>query len=219
MGTAVDFPGGRRVVAARILDGKAIANAVIDEIGREVAGAKASRPPGLAAVLVGDDPASRVYVRNKMKACGRCGIHSRLEQLAAGTSEAGVREVLERLNADSDIDGILLQLPLPAGVDAGALVGRLDPAKDVDGLHPVNLGKLVADDDSGFLPCTPSGIVELLRRSEIEIEGRRVAVLGRSNLVGKPLALLLLRRARRGNATVTVLHTRSRDIPERIREA
>jgi methylenetetrahydrofolate dehydrogenase (NADP+)/methenyltetrahydrofolate cyclohydrolase len=185
-------------VSARILDGKAQARAVVDELRAEVAATSASRPPALAA---------------------RCGIRSQLEQLPAGASETEVAAVLDGLNAEPQVDGILLQLPLPAGVDSQALLRRLDPAKDVDGLHPVNLGKLVADDPSGFLPCTPSGIVELLRRSEIDIEGRRVTVLGRSNLVGKPLALLLLRRARVGNATVTVLHTRSRDVPERVREA
>ncbi|UCE02685.1 MAG: bifunctional methylenetetrahydrofolate dehydrogenase/methenyltetrahydrofolate cyclohydrolase FolD [Candidatus Latescibacterota bacterium] len=206
-------------MSARILDGKSVANAVLEEIGDEVTAAAAARPPSLAAVLVGDDPASRVYVRNKMKACDRCGIGSRLEQLPASASDAQVAEVLQRLNADDEVDGILLQLPLPAGIDSDALLRLLDPTKDVDGLHPVNLGKLVADDSSGFVPCTPAGIVELLRRYEIDLAGRRAVILGRSNLVGKPLALLLLRRAAVGNATVTVLHTRSRDIPERIREA
>jgi methylenetetrahydrofolate dehydrogenase (NADP+) / methenyltetrahydrofolate cyclohydrolase len=206
-------------VPARILDGKRAAAAVLDDVRAEIAGAAASRPPGLAAVLVGEDPASRVYVRNKLAACARCGIRSELHELSASASQHALEARLDSLNRDPDVDGILLQLPLPAGWDALAALRRLDPAKDVDGLHPHNLGKLVADDPTGFVPCTPAGILELLVRHDVEVEGSRVVILGRSSLVGKPLALLLLRRGRPGNATVTVLHTRSRDVPERVREA
>lgn len=204
---------------AQILDGRKTADTILDELRDEVAAASYPRPPGLAAVLVGEDPASRVYVRNKLRACERCGIHSVLRQLPEESRQEDVAGVLEALNRDAEIDGILLQLPLPRGLDAGALLRGMDPAKDVDGLHPVSLGKLVADDPSGFLPCTPSGVIELLARYEIETSGRRAVVLGRSNLVGKPLALLLLRRSEHGNASVSVLHTRSVDIPERVREA
>ena len=204
---------------ARILDGKRAADAVLDEVRAEIAAAGTSRPPGLAAVLVGEDPASRVYVRNKLAACARCGIRSDLRELPPSTSQHELEALLDALNRDASVDGILLQLPLPSGLSAPAVLERVDPAKDVDGLHPHNLGKLVADDPTGFVPCTPAGVLELLVRHDVEVEGRRVVILGRSSLVGKPLALLLLRRSRPGNATVTVLHTRSRDVPDRVREA
>ena len=204
---------------ARILDGQAAAAAVVEEVRAAIAAAGAARPPGLAAVLVGDDPASEVYVRNKVRACARCGIRADLRRLPATAPPDDVESLLQALNRDPQVDGILLQLPLPAGLDARELLERLDPDKDVDGLHPQNLGKLVADDPTGFVPCTPAGVVELLVRHDIDVEGRRAVILGRSNLVGKPLALLLLRRARTGNATVTVLHTKSRSIPELVREA
>ena len=207
-------------MSARILDGRKTADIILDELRDEIAAASRPRPPGLAAVLVGEDPASQVYVRNKLKACARCGIHSVLRQLPEDSREEDVAGVLEALNHDAEIDGILLQLPLPRGLDSAALLRRMDPDKDVDGLHPINLGKLVAaDDDGGFLPCTPAGVIELLERHDIPTSGRRAVVLGRSNLVGKPLALLLLRRHRRGNATVSVLHTKSTEIPARVREA
>jgi methylenetetrahydrofolate dehydrogenase (NADP+)/methenyltetrahydrofolate cyclohydrolase len=205
---------------ARRLAGRWVADAVLDEVRATVAGRGVGvRPPGLAAVLVGDDPASQVYVRNKIEACARCGIVSRLETRPADVSSSSLAALVEALNSAPDVDGILLQLPLPARLDPRPLLLGLDPGKDVDGLHPVNLGKLVADDDSGFVPCTPAGVVELLRRHDVELEGRHVVVLGRSHLVGKPLALLLLRRGAGGNATVTVLHTRSRDLSEIVRRA
>ena len=207
-------------MSARILDGRRVADRILEETRDEVARrARAARPPGLVAVLVGDDPASQVYVRKKIQACGRCGIESRVELLPAGIAASELAARLGSLNADPAVDGILVQLPLPAHLPARELLARVDPGKDVDGLHPVNLGKLAADDDSGFVPCTPAGVMELLRRHEVEVEGRRVLVLGRSALVGKPLALLLLRRGRAGNATVTVAHTRSRDLPALVREA
>ena len=206
-------------MSARILDGRALADTLLHELRAEIAASTAPRPPGLAAVLVGADPASEVYVRNKLKACGTSGIRSVFEPLPETASQADVARVLERLNADPEVDGILLQLPLPRGLEARPLVQRIDPDKDVDGLHPVNLGKLVADDDSGFHPCTPAGVVELLVRNDIPVHGRRVVIVGRSNLVGKPLALLLLRRAATGNATVTVVHTQSRDVPALVAEA
>ncbi len=206
-------------MVARTLDGRSLADTLLQELRAEIANAQAVRPPGLAAVLVGEDPASQVYVRNKLKACATCGILSFFEPLPGNASADEVMRVLQRLNADPAVDGILLQLPLPAGIDARALLQSLDPAKDVDGLHPTNLGKLVAEDTSGFHPCTPAGVVELLQRYEIPTEGRRVVIVGRSSLVGKPLALLLMRRAPGGNSTVTVVHTRSRDVPARLGEA
>jgi len=206
-------------VSAQILDGRKTADAILDEIRDDIATGSHARPPGLAAVLVGDDAASKVYVRNKLKACERCGIRSVLRQLPEDASQADVAAVLDGLNRDPEVDGILLQLPLPRGLDSARLLRGMDPEKDVDGLHPINLGKLVVDDDSGFLPCTPAGVVELLERYDIQTTGKRAVVLGRSNLVGKPLALLLLRRGNRGNATVSVLHTRSTDVPARVREA
>jgi len=207
-------------MSARLIDGKKTSKAVLDELAetihRELGG---GRPPGLAAVLVGEDPASKIYVRNKMKACDRCGVAGTVAQLPSTSSQEEVSAVLDELNENSRVDGILLQLPLPEHLDARPLLAQLRPDKDVDGVHTINLGKLAADDPSGFVPCTPAGVVELLERYDIEVEGRRVVVVGRSNLVGKPLALLLMRRHKMGNATVTVVHTRSREVPERVREA
>ena len=205
---------------ALLIDGKATARTVLQELGESIKQHQGSeRPPGLAAILVGDDPASDIYVRNKMRACERTGVVGAAHRLPATATQQEVAAVLAKLNADTQVDGILLQLPLPQHLDASALLAQLDPTKDVDGLHVLNLGKLAADDTSGFVPCTPAGVVELLDRYKIEVEGRRVVVVGRSNLVGKPLALLLMRRQKLGNATVTVVHTRSRDIPKIIGEA
>jgi methylenetetrahydrofolate dehydrogenase (NADP+)/methenyltetrahydrofolate cyclohydrolase len=205
---------------ARILDGRRIAAATLAEVRTAVhARSPEARPPCLAAVLVGDDPASHVYVRNKIKTCAEVGIDSRLEAVSAGVSQAAIEERLRGLSADPHVDGILLQLPLPRGIDARAALASIDPDKDVDGLHVANLGKLVADDPTGFVPCTPAGIALLLERSAIDVEGLHVVILGRSTLVGRPLALLLGRRAPGGNATVTVAHTRSRDVPALVRSA
>jgi methylenetetrahydrofolate dehydrogenase (NADP+)/methenyltetrahydrofolate cyclohydrolase len=202
------------------LDGRRIADVVLDEVRAMVAKRRSGqRPPGLAAVLVGDDPASQVYVRNKIQTCAKLGFESRLEALPAATPAAELDARIDALNAAPEVDGILVQLPLPKHLDARHVLDRLDPGKDVDGLLPVNLGKLVAEDPSGFLPCTPAGVVELLLRSDVPVEGKHVVVLGRSTLVGRPLALLLLRRAAGGNATVTVVHTKSRDVPALVRQA
>jgi methylenetetrahydrofolate dehydrogenase (NADP+)/methenyltetrahydrofolate cyclohydrolase len=205
---------------ARILDGRLVADATLAEVRAAVAArARDTRPPCLAAVLVGDDPASHVYVRNKIKRCAEVGIDSRLEALSDGVSQVALEERLHGLGADRHVDGILLQLPLPRGLDARRALASIDPAKDVDGLHVANLGKLVADDPSGFVPCTPAGIALLLAKSDIDVDGLHVVILGRSTLVGRPLALLLGRRAPGGNATVTVAHTRSRDVPALVRSA
>jgi len=205
---------------ALLIDGKATARTVLQELGESIQAQQGNgRPPGLAAILVGEDPASSIYVRNKMRACEKTGVAGTAHRLPATATQQEVAAILAKLNADPLVDGILLQLPLPRHLDASALLAQLDPAKDVDGLHTLNLGKLAADDSSGFIPCTPAGVMELFERYKIDLEGRRVVVVGRSNLVGKPLALLLMRRQTLGNATVTVVHTRSRDIPKIIGEA
>jgi len=173
----------------------------------------------LAAVLVGDDPASQVYVRNKIQACAKAGIESRLEAIPARVSELELAACLAALNADPTVDGILLQLPLPKHLEARRAVETIAPAKDVDGLHSANLGKLVADDDSGFVPCTPAGVVWMLRECGVDVAGQQVLVIGRSTLVGRPLALLFLRRGHGGNATVTIAHTQTRDLPALVRTA
>jgi methylenetetrahydrofolate dehydrogenase (NADP+)/methenyltetrahydrofolate cyclohydrolase len=201
-------------MSAKILDGTAASDALLAGVRAAIESRPAGlRPPVLAAVLVGDDPASQVYVRNKIRACKRVGIESRLESLAANTSAVELQARLAALSHDAGVDGILLQLPLPAPLDARRALEAMEPAKDVDGLHAVNLGKLVADDDSGFQPCTPAGIVWMLAHFDIDVEGRHVLVVGRSALVGRPLALLLLRRTPGGNATVTVAHTKSANLP------
>jgi methylenetetrahydrofolate dehydrogenase (NADP+)/methenyltetrahydrofolate cyclohydrolase len=207
-------------MTARILDGRAVADGVLEEVRAGVdARPKGARPPGLAAVLVGEDPASQVYVRNKIQACAKLGFESRQELLPSDISAAELLQRIAALNAAPEVDGILVQLPLPRGLDPRPVIDRLDPGKDVDGLTPANLGKLVAEDPTGFVPCTPAGVVELLARCDVPVEGKHVVVLGRSTLVGRPLALLLLRRGPAGNATVTVAHTKSRDVPEIVRSA
>ena len=195
-------------MSARILDGKATAGEVREDVRRRVAELRARGVvPSLAVVLVGEDPASQVYVRNKDKAAQEAGFAVRTIRLSATTAQSDLAAEVRRLNADPLVHGILVQLPLPKGLDAGPIVRSLDPRKDVDGLHPENVAALVMGAD-GLRPCTPLGCLEILDRSGIEIAGRNALVLGRSMLVGKPLALLLLER----NATVTVGHSRSRDL-------
>lgn len=207
-------------MTARLLDGRAAADALLAQVRTGVeARPTGRRPPTLAAVLVGDDPASHVYVRNKIQSCAQVGIESRLENIPAGISQAALEARLQALAADAQVDGILLQLPLPPALDARAALEVLHPSKDVDGLHSVNLGKLVADDPTGFLPCTPAGVVWMLDHCGVQVEGKHVLVIGRSALVGRPLALLLLRRAPGGNATVTVAHTKTHDLPALARTA
>ncbi|QDU84753.1 Tetrahydrofolate dehydrogenase/cyclohydrolase [Planctomycetes bacterium Pla163] len=200
---------------ARIIDGKSIAAAVRGEVAQRVAELVARGiQPGLDVVLVGDDPASQVYVRNKDRAATRAGFRVRTHRLSAVTSQAELEALVDRLNADDEVDGILVQLPLPRGLDSDAVVRRLDPAKDVDGLHPFNVARLWMD-RPGLVPCTPAGCIEMLDRSGIEIAGKRAVVLGRSLLVGKPIAALLLAR----NATVTICHSRTPDPAAVCREA
>ncbi len=199
----------------RILDGKRIAAAIRSEAADDAAAfTRGGRPPGLAVVLVGDDPASAIYVRGKTRASIEAGFHSTAHRLPAHTTAAELGARLDALNDDDAVDGILLQLPLPGGLDASHFLSRIRPDKDVDGFHPVNVGQLVAN-RPGPRPCTPAGILEMFRREGIDPRGKRAVVVGRSNIVGKPLALLLLH----AHATVTVCHSRTVDLPGVCREA
>ena len=203
-------------MTARIIDGKATAAELRARVAVEVAKFRAEkgRAPGLAVVLVGEDPASAVYVRNKGKATIEAGMQSFEHKLPAETSEQELLELVERLNADPAVDGILVQLPLPAHIDASKVLVAVDPDKDVDGFHPVNAGRLAIGLD-GFVPCTPLGCLKLLRAELGDLSGKEAVVIGRSNIVGKPMALLLLG----DNCTVTVAHSRTRDLPDVVRRA
>jgi methylenetetrahydrofolate dehydrogenase (NADP+)/methenyltetrahydrofolate cyclohydrolase len=205
---------------AKLIDGRAIAEKVYVDLRREIAELKAKYvTPGLAVVLVGDDPASRAYVRSKDKMCRELGLHSLKLELPASTTQTELLNRVEELNADSDIHGILVQSPPPPHIDEAAIVRALDSRKDVDGFHPENVAKLVLDDPSGFVPCTPLGVQRLLIESKININAAHVVILGRSMIVGKPLALLLMQKNEKANATVTVVHSRSRDLAEITRSA
>jgi methylenetetrahydrofolate dehydrogenase (NADP+)/methenyltetrahydrofolate cyclohydrolase len=205
---------------ARLIDGRAIAEKVYVDLRREIAELTARGViPGLAVVLVGDDPASRAYVRSKDKMCRELGLHSVKLELPASITQTELLGRVEELNRDSAIHGILVQSPPPEHIDEAAIVRTLDPRKDVDGFHPENVAKLVLDDPSGFVPCTPLGVQRLLIESKIDIGGAHVVVLGRSMIVGKPLALLLMQKNKSGNATVTVVHSRSRDLEDITRSA
>jgi methylenetetrahydrofolate dehydrogenase (NADP+)/methenyltetrahydrofolate cyclohydrolase len=205
---------------AKLIDGRAIAEKVYIDLRREIAELKAKYiTPGLAVVLVGDDPASRAYVRSKDKMCRELGLHSLKLELSESTTQTELLNRVEELNADSNIHGILVQSPPPPHIDEAAIIHALDPRKDVDGFHPENVAKLVLDDPSGFVPCTPLGVQRLLIESKININGSHVVILGRSMIVGKPLALLLMQKDEKANATVTVVHSRSRDLAEITRSA
>lgn len=200
---------------AQILDGSAIAREILAEVRQEAARVTGQTgvTPLLATVLVGDDPASVVYVKRKNKTCQELGMGSRHLRLPAGAPAGEVRDVLLSLNADPAVHGILLQMPLPAGLPSGELLELIDPAKDVDGFHPYNMGRLFLG-TPGLIPCTPAGVMELLRRSGISLEGQTAVVAGRSNIVGKPLSALLLQ----ANATVTVCHSRTARLAEVCRQ-
>jgi len=199
----------------RILDGKATAQAVRADVATRVRELRARGVvPGLTVVLVGEDPASQVYVRNKDKAAAEAGFAVKTLRLPATVAQAELERVVDGLNADPAVHGILVQLPLPRGLQVEPVLHRLDPGKDVDGLHPRNVAALWSG-ERGLVPCTPAGCIELLDRHQVPLEGRRAVVIGRSQLVGKPLAALLLAR----HATVTVAHSRSRDLAEIAREA
>jgi methylenetetrahydrofolate dehydrogenase (NADP+)/methenyltetrahydrofolate cyclohydrolase len=203
-------------VAAAILDGAAVARTIREEVAREAAEIRRRHgfAPRLAAVRVGDDPASRVYVRNKIAACREAGLRSEEIHLPASSARSEVLARVRALGSDPDVDGILVQLPLPASLDRMEVLQAIDPEKDVDGLHPLNAGRLFMRLDAP-VPCTPAGILELLDRSGVPIAGRRAVVVGRSDIVGRPLAFLLLAR----DATVTVCHSRTRDLAAVTREA
>jgi methylenetetrahydrofolate dehydrogenase (NADP+)/methenyltetrahydrofolate cyclohydrolase len=202
----------------KIIDGKAVAATVLDECRAEVAALKSQGiTPGLAVVLVGNDPASKVYVGSKARACADLGLHSVKLELPAETTQDELIAVVRRLNADPAIHGILVQSPPPKHINEEAVIRALDPRKDVDGFHPENVAKLVLEDPSGFVPCTPAGCMRLLATAGIPTAGAEAVVIGRSMIVGKPMALLLMAKA--SNATVTVAHSRSRDLPAICRRA
>lgn len=202
--------------SARILDGKAIAADVRSDVAAEVGrlSGQIGRSPALATVLVGDDPASEVYVANKHKACEEVGISSVHKAVAGDVPQVELEGMVNELNSDPEVDGILVQLPLPEGLDAGPVIASIDPAKDVDGLTAVNQGRL-ASGAPALVPCTPAGVIEILDRSDIPIEGREAVIVGRSNLVGRPLISLFLDR----NATITDCHSRTVDLPGVCRRA
>ena len=203
-------------MSAKLIDGKAAAAALREEVAKEVARFRVAtgRAPGLATVLVGEDPASAVYVRSKGRATLEAGMLSFEHKLPADTGEADLLALVDRLNADPAVDGILVQLPLPDHINTNKVITRVDPDKDVDGFHPVNAGRL-AIGLHGFVPCTPLGCLKLLRAEHGDLAGRNAVVIGRSNIVGKPMALLLLAES----CTVTVAHSRTRDLPDVVRGA
>lgn len=206
-------------MTARIIDGKQIAADIRAELKDEVAGLKKRGiVPGLGVILVGDDPASKSYVTSKERACEEMGIFSDDNRLPAGTSRAELMALVRRMNGDPKINGILVQLPLPRHLNESEVLLAIDPAKDVDGFHPVNVGKMVVG-EKAYLPCTPHGVVQLLLRSGVKLDGAHVVIAGRSNIVGKPLANMLIQKSPTGNATVTVCHTRTRDLAHFTRQA
>ena len=205
---------------AELIDGVAIGRKVRAQVATETAEltAKGVRP-GLAVVLVGDDPASAVYVRAKGRACEEAGMHSVTLRLPAETSEAELLAHVDALNADSAVHGILVQMPLPKQIHADTVIRRILPTKDVDGFHPVNVGKLLIGERDGFVPCTPAGVQEMLVQCEVETKGMECVVIGRSNIVGKPMAALMIQDRPGANATVTICHSRTRDMAAHVKRA
>jgi methylenetetrahydrofolate dehydrogenase (NADP+) / methenyltetrahydrofolate cyclohydrolase len=203
-----------------LLDGKKLAETMQAEVAATVAKRTAAgkRPPGLATVLIGENPASQVYVRNKRKTCDRLGMASVHHDLPTNTTQGELLDLISRLNGDPTVNGILVQLPLPKGIDESVIIQSIDPLKDVDAFHPENLGLLTAGFPR-FIPCTPHGIQQLLVRNGIDPSGQDVVIVGRSNIVGKPLALLLFQKWSGGNATVTIAHTKTRDLTSHTRRA
>ncbi len=203
-------------MSGRIIDGKHIASIIRESIKQETEKLIEERgiQPGLAVVLVGEDPASQVYVRNKERACQKVGMYSEVHRLPEHTSQSELMQLIERLGRDERIHGILVQLPLPAHIDEKAVIAAIPPAKDVDGFHPVSVGNMVIGDEA-FLPCTPAGIIELIKRTGIELAGKHAVVVGRSNIVGKPVSMLLLQE----HATVTMCHSRTSDLAAMTRQA
>jgi len=205
-------------MTAKIIDGKQVAADMRAELKAEVAKlAEKGIVPGLGVILVGEDPASQSYVRAKEKACEEAGIYSDDNRLSADATQEELMALVAKMNADPKINGILVQLPLPKHLDEAEVLLAIDPAKDVDGFHPMNVGKMVVGEQA-FLPCTPHGVVQLLLRSGVKIEGAHVVIVGRSNIVGKPLANMLIQKSDTGNATVTVCHTRTKDLGYHVRQ-
>jgi methylenetetrahydrofolate dehydrogenase (NADP+)/methenyltetrahydrofolate cyclohydrolase len=205
---------------AKLIDGTAVAKAIRAEVAEEVVALKARGvKPGLAVVLVGDDPASAVYVRMKGKACEEAGMHSVTIRLSSETTEQELLAQVDTLNADQAIHGILVQMPLPRQIHADTVIRRIKPEKDVDGFHPVNVGKMLIGERDGFVPATPAGVQELLQRSGVDTKGKDCVIVGRSNIVGKPMAALLVQNRSGGNATVTICHSATRDLAAHTRRA
>ena len=203
-------------MTARIIDGKGIAAEIRGDLKKQVAELTAQgKTPGLEVILVGDDPASTVYVRNKERACKEVGINSTVHRLPAETTREELLGLIEKLNDDATVHGILVQLPLPSHLDEDEVINAISPKKDVDGFHPINAGKLLIGDDDAFVACTPAGVLELVKRTGVSIKGQNVVIVGRSNIVGKPAAVLFLRE----HATVTVCHSRTKDVAEECRRA
>lgn len=207
-------------MAAQIIDGKTTAKTIREEIAAEVSAGTdgGARPPGLAVIIVGEDPASQSYVRGKKKAAEAAGFHSEIHVMPADTTREDLLARVDQLNSDPKIDGFLVQSPLPGHLDEQEVVLRIDPAKDADGFHPINMGRL-AIGLPGYVPCTPLGCIELLIRHGIETSGKHAVVIGRSHIVGTPMALLLMRKGEGGNATVTVCHSRTSDLAAECRRA
>jgi methylenetetrahydrofolate dehydrogenase (NADP+) / methenyltetrahydrofolate cyclohydrolase len=206
--------------AANLIDGRAIARQIQDETaGRVAVLKKRGVQPGLAFVRVGEDPASRVYVGMKEKACTELGLFSETHVLPEATTEAELLALLGRLNGDARIHGILVQAPLPRQIREAVVYATVKPEKDVDGFHPVNVGKLMLSDASGFQPCTPAGVLQLLVRSQVRTEGAEAVILGRGNIVGKPMAAILCQKSKQANATVTICHSQTRDMAAHCRRA
>jgi methylenetetrahydrofolate dehydrogenase (NADP+)/methenyltetrahydrofolate cyclohydrolase len=203
---------------AEIIDGAAVARAIRGELAVRVADLT-ERGPGLAVVLVGEDPASTVYVRMKRKACKEAGMHSVTMRLPATTTQDELLAKVHELNADPAIHGFLVQMPVPKHIDPDAIIRAIDPGKDVDGFHPINVGKGLIGERDGFMPATPSGVQELLVRSGVETSGAHCVIVGRSNIVGKPMASLMVQNGRGANSTVTVCHSRTRDLGHHTRQA
>ncbi|MCK5145964.1 bifunctional methylenetetrahydrofolate dehydrogenase/methenyltetrahydrofolate cyclohydrolase FolD [bacterium] len=203
---------------AQIIDGKKIAKEIREEVAEAILKFKDNNP-ALTVILVGDDPASHVYVRNKARACEKAGVISHTIQLDEDIEQCVLLEKIEELNNDTSIHGILVQLPLPDHIDETTVLEAILPEKDVDGFHPINVGKVVTGDTSGFIPATPAGIIQLLHRSGHSSQGKHVVVVGRSNIVGKPIGMLLLQKNQLGNATVTYCHSRTHNLADFTRQA
>ena len=208
----------RAETVGELIDGKAVAAKIRAHVAEGVNALKAKGvTPGLSVILVGDDPASAVYVRNKGKACEEAGMRGETIRMRANTTEAELLAIIDRLNASKQVHGILVQMPLPKQINSDAVLRRVDPAKDVDGFHPVNVGKMLIGETDGFAPCTPSGVMVLLREYKTPISGANVVIVGRSNIVGKPMAALLVQHG--ADATVTICHSRTRDLADHTRRA